>query len=489
MLKSIFPLSVATFLCRISGFIRDFLLYSTFGASAILDIFLIAFRLPNLTRRFFAEGSFNQALLPELANLDGANKKEDFRKLYHQGFLFLTLAMGLFTLSAVLAPSLWIGILAPGEHVARSTLLDVVRWTAPYALFVSLVSFYSLMMQLKNKYLLNGFSPILVNIGIIIALYMAVDDESRVLFLGKAVFFAGLLQLTLQYLAGRKDAPIFLSELRFSRKFWPIIKSFIKLSIIGLLIQGNMIIDQLFLSFLYPGAISEYYLCERIVELPIGVIVYSLSVVFATFYSKNYLQKIKKIQLENKALLLIYYLVIPSVIGCFFMAPNLIDLFLNDPISIERTASLLKVFSLCIMPIGLNKIYVIICTVSGRQNTIIKVHLLGSILNIVADYALYRFGTIGIATSTFLTLLLQLYLFSRVIKITHRMVKLPKRIFIPGAIGFFVIFSLSMIFNYVGFITQSKFYYFIVLISVVGMIASTYLAVVFRTIKYLASRV
>jgi hypothetical protein len=76
-----------------------------------------------------------------------------------------------------------------------------------------------------------------------------------------------------------------------------------------------------------------------------------------------------------------------------------------------------------------------------------------------------------------------------VIKITHRMVKLPKRIFIPGAIGFFVIFSLSMIFNYVGFITQSKFYYFIVLISVVGMIASTYLAVVFRTIKYLASRV
>ena len=96
MLKSIFPLSMLTFLSRVCGFIREVALYRALGGTLILDAFIVAFRLPNQTRRFFAEGSYNQALLPQLAQ---AKDQREYDSLLTQALLFLCSIVGLFSLS------------------------------------------------------------------------------------------------------------------------------------------------------------------------------------------------------------------------------------------------------------------------------------------------------------------------------------------------------------------------------------------------------
>ncbi|NBW56223.1 hypothetical protein EBR43_00275 [bacterium] len=489
MLKSIFPLSLVTFLSRITGFIREFLLYSIFGAGPLLDVFVMAFRISQLTRRFFAEGSFSQALLPELANTQKSNK-EAYRKLYHQAFLFLIICMGFFTLSVIIAPRFWISFLAPGmmEDTSKyNEFVVVLRWIVPYGFFISLVSFYALLMQLHHRYLLNGFSPIILNLTIIITL---LKGSVTLIGLAQAVFFAGILQLFVQYCAGRHYAPFFKKDFALTKESKPLFVNFMKLSVMGFLILFNTTIDQIFLTYSHAGSISEYYLCERIIELPLGVIVYSLSVVFSSYYAKDYQSSIKRVQLENKAILFIFYFVLPCVVGGYVLAPYLINVFLKNPLSIERTAALLKVFVLCILPITLNKIFVIICTIRGQQNLIIKTHLIGSLVNLTSDYFFAPWSTIGIATSTMLTLFVQLTIFNSYCRLTKRFFKLPKSLFLRAWAALFIILAGGLTFDFLQqHMEIAGWTYFMLLISIVSLCGFLYLLAIYRDIKYIYQRV
>lgn len=490
MLKSIFPLSIVTFLSRITGFLREYLLYSTFGAGPLLDIFVIAFRIPQLTRRFFAEGSLSQALLPELAALQQIKGQQEYRAVYHQGFLFLIVCMGGFTLSVIFAPMFWLSLLAPGlinHPLLENQIIGVVQLMVPYGFFVALVSFYALLMQLHHRYLLNGFSPIILNMAIILTILF---KKLTIIDLAWAVFYGGIIQFFVQYLGGRQYLKFSWHDLKLTPQSKPLLINFFKLSIMAFLILINTSIDQRFLTYSHIGSLSEYYLCERIIELPLGVIVYSLSVVFASYYAKFHSLSIKRVQLENKVILFICYFVVPCALGSFLFAPYLIRIFLHNPESIERTAQLLKVFSLCILPMTLNKIFVVICTIKKNQNLIIGVHVVGSIVNFFGDYLLSSWSTLGIATSTMITLCVQLFIFNSYCNLTKRFLKLPFRLIWVSICALLLILVGERVFKYLDFAFEmNQLTYFFVLSGIVAVSSMSYIACIYSHVQYLHKRI
>lgn len=132
-----------TFISRILGFIRDMIIARIFGAGIATDAFFVAFRIPNLLRRLFAEGAFSQAFVPILAEYKNTRTAEETRDLIDHISTLLTITLFVVTLIGVVASPWIIYASAPGflENPEKFALtVDLLRITFPYILFISLVA-------------------------------------------------------------------------------------------------------------------------------------------------------------------------------------------------------------------------------------------------------------------------------------------------------------------------------------------------------------
>ncbi len=431
MIKSILPLSLTTFLSRITGFLRDYVLYHAIGSGPNLDVFFVAFRFPQLTRRFFAEGSFHQALLPIMAQASADPDPERAQRLYSASFWFVTLLMLCLALSIWVYGSAWIDyLLAPGFSSGQKKLLaDCLIWTAPYSLALSWVSLLALLLQLNHSYWLNGISPTILNIFVGFAAYFYSAD---IVLVAQSVFIAGWIQsalhavLTGTTLSFKRCIPLFVWP---DQDFWNVWSRFLSLSGLSILILINMSIDQIYLSYAPIGSVSIYYLCERVIELPIGIIGYSLWSVFSTYYVQNHQNALSLVRLEYQILLLILAWVVPASAFILFFAADIMMFFMgaSSPL-VQNASALLNIISLQILFIVINKIFVIIFTTHGRNKEILLIHGLGSIVNCVMNALLYSYGAQGIALSTLCTLFIQLLVFHLRYPLFARLTRLPIRV-------------------------------------------------------------
>lgn len=414
MLKSIIPLSIATSFSRLSGFVRDYVLAQMFLTGPLLDLFFVLFRFPQYTRRFFAEGSLSQALSPELGQAFEHRQTEKARALYAQTFWFIMIALGSFCASVFLFPRLWAVLLAPGFEAAQQDLL--VRYlplAASYAIALSLISLYALVLQLHDSYWLNGLSPLFLNLAIIIS---ALFFKSNALFyLVSFMVGAGFLQVLLQAWQAKPYLGAMIPPWpRWTTDFYQILKSFLHLSPLALIILFNTLFDQYFLSFSDPGEMSLYYISERIIDLPVGILGYSIYSVFAGYYMRQFQDRAKSAHLESRALFFVLLFVLPAVGAITLLAPQIMRLFVSAASQQSYAAILLRLFSLNIIPIVLNKVFVIILNARHQRHHIVQTHFYGMLMNALLDMTLFQvLQGAGIALSTTLTLLLQLLIFER----------------------------------------------------------------------------
>ncbi|MBM4222393.1 MAG: hypothetical protein FJ161_01110 [Gammaproteobacteria bacterium] len=430
MLKSIFPLTFASFFTRMTGFLRDYLLYRSFQAGQSLDLFFLAFRFPQLMRRFFAEGSFQQALLPVLGKAVKEQNEKDFQSLYQQAFWFLLLStLGLSAIIWSVGPYYVSKALASGLNPQSQEIYwQLLCWSAPYAIALAVISLYSLVLQLHHSYWLNGFSPTLMNLAILLAAYIY---PAQVLPMIKAMFFIGFVQVLLQMWQARSIVPF---SLRIGLPSWPhgsfllTLRRFLELSGLSIMILTNIWVDQMFLTYAPVGSISIYYLCERVVEIPVGVLGYSVWSVFSTYYVRFSHSRVARIQLEHKVILLIIYLIFPATAAVFCLAPEIVACFI-DPLSQQQAFTqanfLLHLISIEIVLIVISKIYVIMLTSMHRNKEILSIHAVGVCVNFVMDALLYQYGAIGIGLSTVLTLCVQMMLFHKCNPFLNRLLRLP----------------------------------------------------------------
>jgi len=291
LLRALATVSSLTLVSRILGYLRDFIIARAFGASLATDAFFVAFRIPNLLRRLFAEGAFSQAFVPVLAAHKNKDSPEEVRSLIDGVATLLLVALVVVAALGMAAAPIIVYISAPG-FAADSGKFDLtvtlLRITFPYIVFISLVAFSAGILNTWNRFSVPAVTPALLNVSFIVgALFFADRFDPPVLVLAWAVFLGGLAQLAVQlpYLMKLGLLPRWRAD--FSH---PGVRRMLKLmapAAFGVSIsQVSLLINTIFASFLVSGSVSWLYYADRLMEFPAGVLGVALGSILLPSLSK-----------------------------------------------------------------------------------------------------------------------------------------------------------------------------------------------------------
>ena len=291
LLRALATVSSLTMVSRVLGYARDFFIARIFGASLATDAFFVAFKIPNLLRRMFAEGAFSQAFVPILAGYKQANSADDTRSLIDSVSTLLFLALVVTAALGMAAAPLIVYVTAPGFAAAPEKFaltVQLLRITFPYILFIALVALSAGILNTWSRFAVPAITPALLNVSFIVAAaFFARYFEPPVLVLGWAVFAGGLLQLAFQvpFLVRLGVVPRWRLNLAH-----PGVRRVLKLmapAAFGVSVsQVSLLINQVFASFLVTGSVSWLYYADRLMELPAGVLGVAVGTILLPSLSK-----------------------------------------------------------------------------------------------------------------------------------------------------------------------------------------------------------
>lgn len=293
LLKSLAAVSSMTMVSRVLGFARDAIVARAFGAGMATDAFFVAFKLPNLLRRIFAEGAFSQAFVPILAEYKTQQGDEATRTFIAYVSGLLTLILALVTLVGILAAPWVIWVTAPGfsnEPDKFALTTQLLRITFPYILLISLASLAGAILNTWNRFSVPAFAPTLLNVSMIsFALFGAPYFNPPVLALAWAVVVGGVLQLIYQLPHLKKIGMLVLPRINLKDSgVWRVMKQ-MGPAILGVSVsQISLIINTIFASFLVSGSVSWMYYADRLMELPSGVLGVALGTILLPSLAKSF---------------------------------------------------------------------------------------------------------------------------------------------------------------------------------------------------------
>src|SRR6266513_3151401 len=302
LLRALATVSSLTLVSRILGYLRDFIIARAFGASLATDAFFVAFRIPNLLRRLFAEGAFSQAFVPVLAEHKNKGSPEEVRLLI-DGVATLLL-------------------------VALVVVAALGMAAAPIIVFISLVAFSAGILNTWNRFSVPAVTPALLNVSFIVcALFYADRFDPPVLVLAWAVFLGGLAQLAVQLPYLMKLGLLPRWRLDFSH---PGVRRMLKLmapAAFGVSIsQVSLLINTIFASFLVSGSVSCLYYADRLMEFPAGVLGVALGSILLPSLSKYHAdaRHAEYGELLDWGLRLTFLLAVPSAVALAVLALPLV---------------------------------------------------------------------------------------------------------------------------------------------------------------------
>ena len=335
LLKSLAAVSSITLLSRVLGFVRDTIIARVFGAGVASDAFFVAFKLPNLLRRIFAEGAFSQAFVPILAEYKTQQGEEATRTFVAYVSGMLTLALAVVSLLGVLAAPWIVWATAPGfaDEADRFALTtDLLRVTFPYILLISLSSLAGAVLNTWNRFAVPAFVPTLLNVCMIgFALFLTPYFDPPIMVLGWAVLAGGLAQLLYQLPHLKKIGMLVLPRLNLhDTGVWRVMK-LMGPAILGVsAAQLSLIINTIFASFLVAGSVSWMYYADRLMELPTGVLGVALGTILLPSLSKSVAGGNREdySRLLDWGLRLCFLLVLPCAVALALLAePLTVSLF------------------------------------------------------------------------------------------------------------------------------------------------------------------
>ncbi|MEM0921679.1 MAG: murein biosynthesis integral membrane protein MurJ [Pseudomonadota bacterium] len=272
-----------TMASRILGFLRDVMIAALLGAGPVAEAFFVAFRLPNMFRRFFAEGAFNMAFIPLFAKrLEGEGKAAATGFAEEAQALLATALIALTLLAQLLMP--WfVWALASGfEQGTERTELAIAfsRICFPYILFISLAALFSGILNAFGRFAAAAAAPVLLNLVLIgaMALGWALGWEIGTV-LAWAVFAGGLAQLLLVVLATRRlGVTLRLRLPRLSPDMRRLVALGIPAALAGGVMQINLLVGTQIASW-FEGAIGWLWYADRVYQLPLGIVGVAIGVV------------------------------------------------------------------------------------------------------------------------------------------------------------------------------------------------------------------
>ncbi len=272
-----------TMVSRVLGFARDMIGSRVLGASHANDAFNLAFLLPNIFRRLFAEGAFSSGFVPLFSRRLAAGGHEDAQAFSNEILAVFMPALLLVTIVfEIFMPGVLLMVVPEYGNVPGKLELavELTRWTFPYLLFISLVALLSGVLNSLTRFAVAAFAPALLNIALIIALLVAPPDTiETVRFMAIAVLLGGIAQFLLCWVAVRQAGV----RLHFGRpRLTPAVRELVVLILPATAAAGVYQISQLFYAYfsarLGEGALTKLSYADRLNQLPLSIIGTALGV-------------------------------------------------------------------------------------------------------------------------------------------------------------------------------------------------------------------
>jgi putative peptidoglycan lipid II flippase len=283
LLKATGTIGGLTLVSRVLGFARDMIGSRVLGASNANDAFNLAFLLPNIFRRLFAEGAFSSGFVPLFSHRLASGGHEDAEAFSNEILaVFMPALLVVTVLFEIFMPGVLAVVAAGYEKVPgkMDLAIELTRWTFPYLLFISLVALLSGVLNSLTRFAIAAFAPALLNIALIIALLVAPpNDIDTVRYMAIAVLIGGIAQFALCWVAVRKAGV----RLHFGRpRMTPAVRELVILILPATAAAGVYQISQLFYGYfstlLGEGALTMLSYADRLNQLPLSIIGTALGV-------------------------------------------------------------------------------------------------------------------------------------------------------------------------------------------------------------------
>lgn len=331
LLRSLFKVSGMTLISRIIGFMRDMVMARYFGAGFATDAFFVAFKLPNLLRRVFAEGAFSQAFVPVLAEFKNKRSEAETHHFVASVAGLLALVLLIFTVLGIIFAASVIAVTATGfanDPQKFALTVTLLRITFPYILFISLASLISGVLNTWGKFSVPAFTPTILNIvWLLFMVYLRKYFNPQITAIAWAVFVGGILQLLFQVPYLKKiGMPIFPRLDLGNKEVWKVVRLMGPAIFAMSIAQISLVINTIFASFLPSGSVSWMYFADRLMEFPTGILGVALGTILLPSLSKhasaNSVEEFSKTLDWGARLCLL--LALPATVGLAIIAKPLI---------------------------------------------------------------------------------------------------------------------------------------------------------------------
>ena len=408
-LKSIFTNSFGILFSRVTGLGRDVLMASALGASIWSDMFFVAFKLPNLFRRIFAEGAFTQAFMPSF--IASRHKGVFATAIFLRFILFLTA----FSLVITFFPEPITKLLAWGWNdalIAKTAPLTSINFWYLDLIFV--VTFFATLLQYKEHFATTAMATALLNISMIAALwlYMKEAPQTVAYALSFAVLIGGALQVLVHLITLHhfKLDRLLLGGWKY-RKVKDVQdekKHFTSLFLPGILgnstPQISAFIDTILATFLMTGSVSYLFYANRVFQLPLAIIAIATATVLFPSVSKALKNKQDTLAYQHldKAFWLLTFLLGAAMIGGILLAEPIVWLLFErgkfTQAETLETVSVLQMYMLGLLPFGLAKLFSLFLYASHRHKKAAKIAIYALITSVTFSLLLmHPMGAAGLA--------------------------------------------------------------------------------------------
>ena len=392
-------MSVATFISRILGYVKDMILAVFFGASGLSDTFFAAFRIPNLLRELFAEGSMSSAFIPVLTEYRQKQGEREASRLVNITFTFIIIIVGCVCMLGILFSPAIVSIVAPGflhapEKFEMTVMLTRVMF--PFLLFISLASLVMGALNTKKVFFIPALAPAMLNITIIcIVVAFARSFTEPITAVAIGVAAGGFVQFAFQLPAFFRNG----YRLGFDPEFsHPGLKKMALLLVPATLAlavnQINIIVSNILASYLPDGSITYLYYSMRLIQFPIGIFGVAMGMAVLPALSEHAVKgEINRLREDfSFALRLLFFIAVPSMAGLIALREPIVNLLFQRG-KFDYTATIGTADALLFYSIGIWSIVgvrVITSTFYAMQDTKTPV----------------RIALIGVASNLLLSLLL-----------------------------------------------------------------------------------
>ncbi len=392
-------MSAATFISRVLGFARDMIFAAYFGATGVSDTFFAAFRIPNLLRELFAEGSMSSAFIPVLTEQRQKHGDEEAKRLVKITFTFILIIVGLVCVLGVFLSPAIVTVIAPGflgspEKFSLAVLLTRIMF--PFLLFISLAALVMGALNTRGVFFIPALAPAMLNITLILSIILF-ESRSKLPITAAAigVMAGGLVQFAFQLPSFFRNGYGLGFDTSFGHPGLKRMSILLVPATLALAVnQINIIVGNVLASFLPSGSITYLFYSMRLIQFPIGIFGVAMGMAVLPALSEHAVKgDFDRLRDDfSFALRLLFFISVPSMAGLIALREPIINLLFQrgkfDYLATQGTAESLLFYAIGIWSIV--GVRVITAAFYSMQNTRtpVKIAVVGMLSNLLFSLVL-----------------------------------------------------------------------------------------------------